>query len=243
MGKKGETKGQKRLSVPKARGMPKKGKKWAIRGRPGPYSGSNSVPLGFIVREMLGLARTLAEAKRIANSGAVKVNGRERKDYRFAAGLFDVIEAGKERYRVLLDRKGRINLVGMPAKGTLTKLSKVTGKRMLKKGLCQFRTNEGSTFTGEKSRMNVGDSVKIELPERNVVAVYRMKEGNTAYITGGTHVATVAKIREITGATMSRPKLIALECKGAKFQTVERNVFVVGEGKAETELAEGAEEK
>jgi len=49
--------------------------------------------------------------------------------------------------------------------------------------------------------------------------------------------STMAKVKEVIAGTMKRPKLVSLEEKDSSFLTVARNLFVVGEAKAEIEVS------
>ena len=240
MAKKGEDKKQKRLSAEKIRDLHRKEYKWTIKSIAGPYSKKSSVPLGFVIRDLLGLSKNLKEAKFVLNSGAVKVNSVVRRDYRFPVGLFDLItlEGKKPHFRVLLDRKGKITVKEMPGKEKPTKLSKVVGKKAVKGGFIQIETNDALAIREKKTTLNVGDSIKIELPTKKVIESYELKKGNFAYVTGGVHGGTLAKIKKITKRGMNKPKLITLESGKESFQTIDRNVFVLGEKKPPIELEE-----
>ncbi len=240
MAKKGEDKRQKRLSAEKIRNLPRKGKKWTIKSIAGTYSKKSSVPLGFVIRDLLGLAKNLKETKFVLNSGAIKVNSVVRKDYRFAVGLFDLIdiEGKTQRFRVLLDKKGRLALKEVSPKEKATKLSKIVSKRIVKGGFIQIATNDALTIRNKKTALKVGDIIKIELPSKKIIESYELKKGNFAYVTGGAHVGRVAKIKDITKGGMNKPKLITLERKKESFQTIDENVFIVGEKKPDIELEE-----
>lgn len=241
MAKKGESKSQKRLSSQKVRSLLRKEKKWTVKSRPGPYGKKTAIPLGLLARDLIGFGDSMKEVKIALNERAVRVNGVVRTDYRFNIGLFDVVdvEVSKKRYRIVLTRKGSIIAMEVPLKGNPFKLCKVTGKKVLKKGLMQITTNDGTVLRIEKEKLNVGDSIKLGLPEKKIEAVYEMKKGNKAYITGGRHTAELATIKEIIQGTVNRPKLVVLEGKEESFKTIAENVYVVGEKKPEIELGEG----
>jgi len=238
MANKGETKTQKKLSVSKVRNIARKGKeRFVQKSKPGAHSKHTSVPLAFALRNLLGIADNAKEAKNIINRGAIKVNGVERKDTHFNVGLFDLIEnmIEKKKYRAVYDNHGRLELVDVDKKTKDEKLCRIVRKKTMQGGITQLTASDGSTFKEKKTSIKVGDSVKVELPSRKIIANYGLKKGNTVYVTGGTHVASIAKIQGIIDGTMNRPKLVELERKGDKFLTVQKNVFVIGEGKSEIE--------
>ncbi len=238
MANRGETKSQKSLSVANLRVIKRKEHKWTVKSMTGAHTKESSVPISFILRDLLKLAGTMKEAKGILHEGLVKVNGKVRRDYRLPVGLFDVIDLEKigKRYRIVLDSKGRIEIKEISAKEKMSKINKIAGKRVVKGGLIQLATNDGSTFLEKKTAINVGDSVLVELPERKVGKRLERKEGNLAYVIGGKHSGTIGKIKSIIEGGMNKDMLLTLEGDKGDFQTSEKNVLVIGEKKTEIEI-------
>lgn len=238
MAKRGETKTQKRISVSKTRKLMKKEYAWTFRAIPGPHTAESSVPLGFVVRDLLAFARNAKEARFLLNNNVVLVNGVRRTDVRFPVGIFDVVdfETTKKRYRVFLDRKGVVTLREIPVGGKLAKLCKLSGKKSAGKGKFQYVFNDGTVLLNEKDSMKIGDSAKIEFPGKRIAEVYPLQKGSVAYVVGGLHIGQTAKVTDIIEGTISREKLVNLKSEKASFQTVARNVFVIGEKKSEIEL-------
>ncbi len=237
MASRGESKTMKSISAPKARYFSRKKNVFTVKGRPGPHNRENSVPLSFLLRDVLEATKNLRETKAVLKQGKVKVNGEARKDYRLSVGLFDVVEIDsmKKKYRILFDNKGRIYAKEIEFKGKDFKVSKVTGKRKAKGGKTFITTGDGFTIPIEKEKIGVGDSVKISLPERKIEEVYEMKAGSSVFIVGGIHVGQSAKVHGIVEGNIQRQRLVSLEGEGNNFTTVEDNVFVVGKGKPEIE--------
>lgn len=104
-----------------------------------------------------------------------------------------------------------------------------------------MNTNDGRSFLEEKTEAKVGDTIKIELPSGKIAKDIGLKKGNLAFISGGTHVGSTAKITDISEGTITREKLVELELKKKKFKTTAKNVFVVGEKKPEIEIGEEKE--
>ncbi|MFH1586923.1 MAG: 30S ribosomal protein S4e [Candidatus Diapherotrites archaeon] len=238
MANRGETKSQKSLSVANLRIIRRKENKWTVKSMTGAHTKESSVPISFILRDLLKLAKTMKEAKGMLNEGLVKVNGKVRKSYRHPVGLFDVVDLEKigMRLRVVLDSKGRIATKEISAKEKMVKINKIAGKMVVKGGLIQLAANDGSTFLEKKTDINVGDSVLVELPGGKVGKRIEMKEGNLAYIIGGKHSGTVGKIKSIIEGGMNKDMLLTLEGDRGDFQTVEKNVLIVGEKKTEIEI-------
>ena len=81
----------------------------------------------------------------------------------------------------------------------------------------------------DKTSLNVGDSIRISLPEKKVVSQIIMKKGNIAYVIGGTHIGEIAAVEEITPGTARRPELVELKKGEMSFKTLGKYVFMVGE--------------
>ena len=224
---------QKRISVSKTRHLHRKEFTWTIKNHPGPHNDQQSVPLGFILRDLLKIGSTLREVKKLLNDSKVSVDGKIRKDYKFPVGLFDLVSIKEEGNKVdsfiaLLDHKGRIIMKPGEAKHA-TKIVKIVRKRIARKGFTQLTTNDGRTFMEKNSKHKVGDSLHIELPSQKIMKSFEFKNGNTALIVGGKNVGKIAVIKEISNSTMQRTKTITLETKGKQFKTTHNNVFVIGE--------------
>ncbi len=230
MSKKGETKGLKRFRAPRARKLKKKEGKWSVRSRAGAYRSSESVPLGFVLRDLVGVCNSMREVKITLNEGKARVNGVRRKDYGFSVGLFDIvsIEGAKEDYRIVFDLKGRFEIEKMERKEKKTKICKVVGKKKVKGGMVQLSTNDGRTITEEKAGVKVGDSVEIELPGQKVVRSLSFGKGAKAYIIGGKHAGKRAEITEVRKGEINKPKLVLLKEGKKEFLTTAEKVFVVG---------------
>ena len=128
MAKMGSRKHLKRYKAPKSWPIHPKEDTWTVKPSAGSHSIDKAIPLTLVIRDVLKLADNSREAKRIINSGNVLVDGRVVKDYKFPVGFMDVIEIPKteESYRVLLDRKGRLQLDLID--DSSAKLSKIVNK-------------------------------------------------------------------------------------------------------------------
>jgi len=80
MANKGEGKSEKRLAAGKVVPLLRKEHVWHIKAKPGPHKKKNSVALGFVLRDMIGIAKNAKEAKKILNQGSVLVDGKIAKE-------------------------------------------------------------------------------------------------------------------------------------------------------------------
>jgi small subunit ribosomal protein S4e len=226
---------QKRLSAPRTVRVPRKVKKWLVRTSPGPHN-KNAVPLLIVVRDMLGLASTAREARRIIAAGEIFVDGIARKDYRFPVGLFDVLSIPKlgKSYRILLDGRGRYGL--KEVRDDRLKLYKIIGKKMLKEGKVQLNLFDGTNILAT-NEYKAKDSILMEIPEKKIVDHLKFEDEALVMITGGTHAGEVGRIKQYKVVRGSAPNLVTIEGEG-KFTTIEDYVFVIGkrDGKPAVEL-------
>ncbi len=239
MAKRGEGKTQKAISAPKIIHLNRKEKEFVYRTKAGAHSKETAVPLGFCLREILGVGENNREIKKIVFSGNVKVNGVTRKRLDFNVGLFDVIEIPKIKkgYRAVIDKKGRLKL--KETSETAFKISRVEKKHKKKGGKVVATTNDGFNIEVPEKEVNVWDSIKISLPEKKFLGVYKMEEGNSAFVVDGSHVGTTAKIIAVNKGGINRKKSVELQTKDEKFITVAKNVFVVGKNEAEMQELKG----
>lgn len=233
MSRKGQNKKTKTISMPKAVNTSRKETAWTVTTKAGPHTKETSVALGIVIRNYTGIVNTMKEAKKILNNGEVKVNGVVRKEHQFPIGLFDVVTMAKQKmfFRMVFDAKGRLVLKAIEAESKM-KLSKVTRKVMTSKGV-QVTTDDARTFIGVKA--NVGDSLKVSLPEGKVTEVIPFKEGSLAYITKGAHSSETAKIVAIISGTEKKEELVKMEKGKETFETTAKNVHIVGKDKNEIE--------
>jgi small subunit ribosomal protein S4e len=85
----------KRLKAPKFWKLPKKSRKWAVSPRPGPHRKFESIPLAIALRDIVKIAETGSEAKKIIKMGEILVDGKIRRDHKYPAGLMDAISIPK----------------------------------------------------------------------------------------------------------------------------------------------------
>ncbi len=237
MARRGESKTQKSISAPAIRHFRRKGTAFTVKGMPGPHGKGTSVPLSFLLREVLGLAATVKECRKILSEGSVKVNGNVRRKPGFPAGIFDLIEIApiKKKHRLLLDTKGRLKAKEIDYRAADFKVSKIVGKRAVAGGDIMLTTSDGFSIKMGKEKINVDDSVKLSLPGLRIEAVYSPQKGSTAFLVAGIHVGKTLRVEGVVGGNINKEKSVTLSEEDKEFETVLRNVFVVGKEKAEIE--------
>lgn len=241
MGKKGASKGLKRKPAPKFWPIHRKEFVWVVKPSPGPHSLKNCLPLAIVLRDILGFAKTRKEAKKIVSQGKVYVDGKVRREDTFPVGLMDVIsipEIGKS-FRVLPSSKGLI-LHPIDKEEVNFKLCRIENKTLVKNGHIQLNLHDGSNLlvktedpkTPQGNMYNPLNTVKISLPEKQILEYINLKEKNFAIITGGKNIGKYGKIIELekTKGKKRRKILVTIEDeKGEQYQTVLNFVFAIGE--------------
>ena len=239
MAKMGSRKHLKRYKAPKSWPIHPKEDTWTVKPAPGSHSINNSIPLTLVIRDVLKLADNSREAKRIINSGNILVDGRVIKDYKFPVGFMDIISIPKtgESYRVLLDRKGRLQF-DLIEDGS-AKLSKIVNKSTIKGGKTQLNLHDGKNIIIEEDVYSVGDVINLKVPEQEIVDNYPLKEGATVLVTGGKHTVELGTISEIIENKSSNPNTIIIENSAKdEFLTLKDYAFVVGSDAPKISLLE-----
>jgi small subunit ribosomal protein S4e len=250
LGKKGKKGRLKRKPAPRFWPIHRKESVWIVRPSPGPHSLEKCLPLALVLRDILGVAETRKEAKKIISQGKVYVDEKVRRKDDFPVGLMDVISMPdlNKFYRILPSHKGLLlNPIGKEEASF--KLFKVNGRTIVKNGASQVALHDGSNMLAKledpKSPPEVVyetfDTLKLGLPEKEVLDQLKTKKGNIAIITGGKNIGKHGKIVEIekTKAKKRRNALVVIEDeKGNRYQTILDFVFSIGGTKSLISLPE-----
>lgn len=229
----------KRLNAPRTLRLHRKEKTWTIRASPGPHKITESIPLGLIIRDYLGMCDTLREAKHILNNNEVYVDGVMRKDYKFPVGLMDIvtIPKGKKQFRMIFDQRGKLTLVPISSADAEWKLRRIEKKTTLPGKKTQLNFHDGFCLIVEKDEYHSGDVLRIGFQDKKINEVYPRTKGTVALITGGSHIGELATIDEVEIIASSKSNLALM--KGANsFTTLEEYVFPVGKTKPVITLPE-----
>jgi small subunit ribosomal protein S4e len=184
------------------------------------------MPVNLIVRDVLGRAQSAREVRFIVHSELIKVDGRVCKDTRRGVGLMDVLSLGDEHFRCMLDANGRLRYVKISAEEASWKLVRVEGKTTLKGGKTQLNFHDGrNMLVDDPKEFNTGDSIKLSLPDQEVLEHIKFEDGVRCYLIGGTHVGEMASMKERIVKRSSMPNEVAFD----EFGTTEVNVFAVGD--------------
>lgn len=217
----------KRLPAPRSWSIPRKTDFWIVRPSPGPHGISESVPLGSILRDMLKVCDSAREARRILNNRGVHVDRRVVTDPKFPVGLMDVLslQETKAHYRMLVDTRGRMSLVGIEEGDSSWKLCRVEDKTTVRGGKTQLNLHDGRNMILPKDAYKTGTTLKIHLPEQKVLEHYELSKGASVLVTAGQHVGQVAHVQDVQRTRNSRANIVTFT---EGFSTDIEKVFVVG---------------
>ena len=250
LGKKGGSKGLKRNPAPGFWPIHRKEFVWVVKPSCGPHSLENCLPLAVVLRDVLALAKTRKEAKIMVSQGKVYVDGKVRQEDDFPIGLMDVFslpEAGRS-FRIMPSYKGLI-LHRIKKEESSFKLCRIENKNSVGGEHLQLNLHDGSNIIvqipeagdSQPNTYSTFDTLKISLPEREMLEQVKMKEKASALITGGKNIGKhgkIVKIEEMEGKKR-RDALVTIEDEsGNRFQTILNLVFSIGESKPIISLPE-----
>jgi small subunit ribosomal protein S4e len=241
LGRKGKSSGLKRKPAPKFWPIHRKEFVWVVKPADGPHSLLGCAPLAVVIRDELGFAKTRKEAKTIVSQGKIHVNGEIRRKDDFPVGLMDVISIPDiaKSYRVLPSYKGLIlNEIGNEE--SKFKISRIEDKTVIGNGNIQLHLHDGSNIVvkiadpknPQEDVYETLDTLKISLPEGQMIGHTKMKEKDYALITGGKNIGKRGRIIEIEKAEAKKRRnaLVTIQDdEGKRYQTILDFVFAIGE--------------
>jgi small subunit ribosomal protein S4e len=249
LGKKGKVGRLKRKPAPRFWPIHRKEAVWTVRPSSGPHSLEKCLPLSIVLRDILKVAETRKEAKKIITQGKVYVDGQVRLKDDFPVGLMDVISMPdlNKFYRVLPSHKG-LFLNPISKEEASFKLFRIEDRTIAKNGSSQIALHDGTNMLVKAEDPDKPEVVyetfatlKLGLPEKQVLDQLKTKTGNIAIITGGKNIGKQGKIVEIekTVAKKRRNALVVVEDeKGGRYQTILDFVFSIGGAKSLISLSE-----
>jgi small subunit ribosomal protein S4e len=182
--------------------------------------------LGVVLRDVLGVANSMREAKRALATRRIKVDGRITTDMRRGVGIMDVLSVGDEHYRCILDGNGKLRYVSISAKEAGHKLCRVDGKSTIKGGVTQLNLHDGrNILVDDANKYNTMDSLLLDVDSQKVKKHHKFESGVNCYLIGGSHVGSTASMSEYVVKRSSKDNEVLFD----DFGTIVDHVFVVGD--------------
>lgn len=224
----------KRIAAPKTWSLKKKECKFVMRPNPGAHTMDSSLPLGLILREILGYASTKRDIANILNRRNVKVNSKRRKDMRYPVGIMDTLslEDIGEHYRVMINHKGKICLNKTNEKRARIRPVKIIDKCTLKSNVTQLNFSDGNVLQVKKDSYKIGDTLIMEYPNK-ILDHFKLEPGSYIYFTKGKQVGMSGVVEHV-----SKDKIIFKQKDGTKKETSKKYAFILGRDKPEVVLPE-----
>jgi small subunit ribosomal protein S4e len=206
-----------------------KNKNFVIKPKTGKHNIKTSVPIAYVLKELLALADNNKEVTYIINNREIYVDKRIVKSKNLSVGFYDIIEIPKLKkyYRTIFLKNGLISLVEIDKEEAKCKICKIVKKQTFKGNKIQLTTNDGRSIVTDNKAYKTKASIKLDLEENTIKEYFPLEKGRKAFIIGGKHVGVIATIKNITPSTMNKEALIKLKNEDFEFETTQKNVFVI----------------
>lgn len=229
----------KRIAAPKSWPIKRKARVFTVRPLPGAHSIKFGIPINTILKDMLGIASTTKEIRKILHTKEITVNKKRIKNYNYMVGLFDVVGVNPaDNYRMLLNTNGRFVTLKITDKEADLVPYKIKSRKMLKGAVTQLSTSAGWTLKVEKTKDTyaIGDTIIVKHPKKEIVEHIKMDKGCIIYMTSGTHIGTTGKLLQTKGLDIT---FTGADKKEEKvYETLKQYAFVVGKEKPAIHLTE-----
>ncbi|HIG51936.1 hypothetical protein CXT76_01990 [Candidatus Parvarchaeota archaeon] len=168
--------------------LPRKGTKYLARASSHLNSG---VPVVIAIRDMLKLAKTSKEVKKMINERMIKINGKEVKDLKESIKLFNLLTIG-ETYKLILSNFKKFDFEKVEDK---SRIAKVINKKILGKKKIQLNLHDGTNILTDKL-VKINDSIELDLKNK-LIKIIKMEKGNELFIFSGKNAGKTGKLLEI----------------------------------------------
>lgn len=175
--------------------IPRKGTAYVVVPSHSPDKG---IPLLIAMRELLGVVKTRKELKKILLEGKVLVNNKKVREDNSTLLLYDTLSLKdmKKNYKIVFSKTKKFALEEISDKDINIKICKVINKKILKGKIIQINFNDGRNILS-KEKINVGDSVVLNLNENKIEKVLPIKEKGKVLIIKGKHKGNTGEIIKI----------------------------------------------
>lgn len=179
----------KRLAIPRTWPLPRKGCKYIIRPLPG-RNINFCLPAAIVLREILKIANTRKEIKKILQSKEVLVNGKVIKKESSPIGFFDNIMLPKIKrfYRLVLNERGKLALEEISEEEAFKKYLKIINRTILRGNKIQLNFHNGNNLIVEKGlKADINDCIVFDLKSKKILKIIPFEKGSCVRVIAGKH--------------------------------------------------------
>lgn len=190
------------------------------------HAKTTALNLLFVMRDILGIAKTKKEAKKILHQGDVKVNNKVRKEETFPVQILDTIslEKSDNYYRLeIVNRK--FFLKEIKKNETSTKIVKISGKKFLSKDKVQMNLEDGTNLIS-KEKFSLGDSVILNSEKNTIDKILPLKEKAKVEIISGKHAGEKGELVEII--PIAKGNTYKIKLKESEVTLPYKTILVIG---------------
>lgn len=181
---------QTRQQTTKKLPIQRKGTKYVARALSHPQE---SVPVIIAIRDMLGLAKTKKEVKKMILQKLLKINGTQVQDYHESIRLFNILEADKA-YVLKLSPVRKFFLEETKDKNE--RLCKVVAKKIVSGGKIQLNLHDGTNVLSDK-KIQIGDSLYLDMSGK-IKQHIPLEKGKEAFVLSGRYAGQSGKIGNVS---------------------------------------------
>lgn len=222
----------KALNTPRTWNVARKKTVFVMRPHPGAHSLEHGFSIQHVLINEIKLCSVSKEVKLILNNNECLVNGKAVKNAHYIVGFMDAISFPKinKHYRITMNEKGKLCLIGIDKKEANLKLCKIINKVLLKGGKIQLNSLDGRNFLVAKDECKTTSSILIEVPSQKIIKTIPFEKGSMIMLVGGKHIGVVATVEKIESGKIFITK------ENKTYQTSKKHVFVLGKAKPEIKM-------
>jgi len=204
---------------------------WAPKPTAGPHKFRECLPLCVILKNRLKYALTSKECVQICMEKHVRVDGKIRTESTFPTGFMDVVtmEKSDDRFRLMLDTKGRFVLHRISKEDASFKLCRVTKEKVTDNNVPTITTHDGRTIRFPDPKICVLDTVRVDLATGKITEYLKFQIGALVMLTKGRNTGRVGTLMSVERHEGSFDIVTIKDSKGVTFATRKGNVFVIGD--------------
>jgi len=206
----------KRIAAPKTWPILRKTGTFIARPRPKGHSLAFTMPVVVVLRDIMQLVKTSAQATRVMREHDVRVNGTRIYQTDMPVGFMDLLTIDKDAYTISITEKGVLSVEKTKDAQTTQRL---TGKTHIRGGKVQLNFQSGMNAIINKDTYRVGDSLIVK--DGKITGHLKFEKGANVIVTGGYHIGKKGKIEEIKG------NVCTIKTGKESFPTTKENTYVI----------------